>query len=216
MIHILNKKDGEVPESQVVGASVNYSPEFSSSEPNFNLLHRITESGNGKILDPESPASNPFDHDRRTTFQPKDLWDDLLKLAVLLFTVDVGVRRIQIDREEWQKAMRVLRRRIFFWQGVPRASEADDSLAALLSRRDQVRSQQPIAPVGPATQARPDLFTPEKPVTEADLEAEAGAQPGTPLPPPVAESKKPAEEGEPSSTTSRLLEAKKRAQRRKP
>jgi Ca-activated chloride channel homolog len=218
LIHVLNNKEGQQPESQVVGASVNYSPEFTSSEPNFNLLHRITESGNGRMLDPGSPASNPFEHDRRRTFQPKDLWDDLMKIAVLLFVLDVGVRRIQIDREEWRKGMRVMRRWIFFWQGVPRAPEADDSLAALLNRRDRVRAETPTqttAPIAPLVQPRPDLFTPEKQISEEELpDVEAGgAAPGGVAAPVPEEPKKPEDA---STTTSRLLEAKRRAQKRKP
>jgi uncharacterized membrane protein len=213
MIHLLDMKDGQVRGSQVVGASVNYSPEFTSSEPNLNLLHRITESGAGRLLDPGVSGINPFEHDRRKTFQPRDLWETLLRLAVILFTIDVGVRRIQLDREEWQRATRALRRRIFFWRGVPRAPEAEESLAALLTRRDQVRSRQTM----PALQPNPDLFQPEKMVTEPlPGEAPEGATAGVSSPPPAAGPKKAEEEAVPSSTTSRLLEAKRRAQKRKP
>src|SRR5207253_882634 len=81
---------------------------------------RVAESGGGKILDPAHPIVNPFQHDRRKTFQPRDLWEWLLKLAVVLFTFDVAVRRIQLDREEWQKATRTLRRWLFFWNVAPR------------------------------------------------------------------------------------------------
>ena len=61
---------------------------------------------------------------------------------MILFTLDVGVRRIQIDRDEWLRATRTLRRWLFFWEAAPRAPEAEESLAALLARRDQVRSRQ--------------------------------------------------------------------------
>ena len=83
------------------------------------------------------PDANPFLHDRRKTFQPRDWWEWLLKLAVILFVLDVGLRRIQIERDQWQKAMVRVKQKIFFWKGVPRPAEADVSLAALLSRRDE-------------------------------------------------------------------------------
>jgi hypothetical protein len=111
-----------------------------------------------------------------------------------------------------------MRRWIFFWQGVPRAPEADDSLAALLNRRDRVRAETPTqttAPIAPLVQPRPDLFTPEKQISEEelpDVEA-AGAAPGGVAPPVPEEPKKPEDA---STTTSRLLEAKRRAQKRKP
>jgi len=212
LLNLMDMKEGQVRGSQVVGASVNYSPEFTSSEPNYNLLRRITETGAGKFLELSTPALNTFEHDRRRTFQPRDLWEHLLELAILLFIVDVGVRRIQIDRDEMLRAMRAVQRKILFWQGIPRAPEAEESLAALLARRETVRSTQ-TAPAEP----KADLFRPTKPVTEP-LPG-AGAAEAPPIqtaaaPAPAQPSKEPAEPG--ATTTSRLLEAKRRAQKRKP
>jgi hypothetical protein len=50
-----------------------------------------------------------------------------------------GIRRIQIDRAEWEKALAVVRAKLLFWRGKPRPVEADESLEALLARREQVR-----------------------------------------------------------------------------
>jgi uncharacterized membrane protein len=210
-INLLDEKDGQVRGSQVVGASVNYSPEFSASEPNANLLRRLAEAGGGRVLDPENPADNTFLHNRQRTFQPRDLWEWLLKLAVLLFPLDVAVRRIQLDRDEMERAWRKLRSWIFFWQGVPREPEAEESLAALLARREQVRSTQ-TAPAEP----KPDLFRPEKPVTlPLGTAGTEGAQPKGQPPEPPSEPDGGAPKPPTTSTTSRLLDAKRRAQRRK-
>ncbi len=210
-INLLDQKDGQVRGSQVVGASVNYSPEFNATEPNANLLRRLAEAGGGRVLDPENATDNTFLHDRQKTFQPRDLWEWLLKFAVVLFPLDVAVRRVQLDREEMDRFWRKLRGWIFFWQGVPREPEADESLAALLTRREQVRSTQ-TAPAEP----KAELFQPSKPVTlPLGSASEQGGQPqgldtGEP-PKPEAGGPKPP----PTSTTSRLLDAKRRAQRRK-
>lgn len=210
LLNLLDIKDGQLQGSQVVGASVNYSPEFISPEPNLNLLRRIAESGGGRMLDPAQPGANPFLHNRIKTYQPRDLWEWLLKFAVIMFTLDVGVRRIQIDREEWLKATRTLRRCIFFWRGAPRTAEAEESLAALLARREEVRSVK----TGPAIPARPDLFQPERPVVVQS--EESGTIVESPVPAATTVEEQPAAAGEPeSSTTSRLLAAKRRAQRRK-
>src|SRR6267142_2588511 len=120
--------------SQVLGASVNYSPEFNATEPNLNLLQRIAEAGGGKVLDLNNPTEDPFRHDRVKTFQPRDLWEWLLRFAILLFPLDVAVRRIQLDREEWLRATRNLRRYLLFWRPEPRKPEAEESLSALLAR----------------------------------------------------------------------------------
>jgi uncharacterized membrane protein len=211
LLNLMDIKDGQLRGSQVIGASINYSPEFNATEPNLNLLRRLAESGGGKLLDANHSSSvNPFLHDRQKTFQPRDLWESLLKFAIILFTVDVGVRRIQIDRDEWRRALQAVRRKVFFWQGEPRAPEAEESLTALLARRDRVRSTQ----TAPAVQPKPELFRPERPVTEPL----PGIAPASPVPPeittPPAEPPKPSEEPA-ASTTSRLLEAKRRAQQRK-
>jgi uncharacterized membrane protein len=210
MLNLTDIKDGQVRGSQILGASVNYSPEFNASEPNMNLLRRIAESGGGKMLDPAIPSVNPFLHDRQNTFQPRDLWEALLKFAIVIFTVDVGVRRIQIGHDEWARAMRVLRRWLFFWQGVPRTPEAEESLTALLARRHQVRAQH----TGPVVEPSADLFRPEKaPTMSLPGEETTPAPPGQAAAPP-AEEPKTAEAAAPS-TASRLLEAKRRAQKRR-
>jgi hypothetical protein len=136
------------------------------------------------------------------------LWEWLLKLAICLFPLDVGVRRIQIDRDEWLKATASLRRALFFWRGKPRPVEADESLGALLARRDEVRSTTTMAGSSPA----PDLFQPARPVDvtapaaplsrrEADVVVESASEPEK-------------KSDRPVGTTSRLLEAKRRAQKR--
>ncbi len=209
LLHLREIRDGKLAGFQVVGASVNYSPEFTAPEPNLNLLKRLAETGGGRLLDLANPAENPFLHDRKKTFQPRDLWEWLLKFAVVLFTLDVGVRRIQIDREEWLKAMAWLRRNVLFWEGERRPVEADESLAALLARREQVRARHTAPPGEP----RPDLFRPQQPppaMPTADLGEPAAAAPGERPPPEAA----PAQEEKPVTTTSRLLEAKRRARKK--
>jgi Ca-activated chloride channel family protein len=211
MVNLLDMKDGNVRGSQRVGASINYSPEFAATEPNYNLLRRLAESGGGKVLEQDNPLDNTFLLNRQQTYQPKDLWEWLLKLCVLLFPIDVGVRRIQLDRDEMRRAWRWILRHVLFWRGVPREPEAEESLAALLARKQQVRSTQ-TAPSEPSA----DLFKPQKEVTlplggePSQPTGLGGGTPAAPQPPTKPEDKQP-----PTSTTSRLLDAKRRAQKRK-
>jgi hypothetical protein len=207
LLNLMEFKEGKLAGSQAVGASVNYSPEFNATAPNVNLLKRLAESGGGKLLDPLDVADNPFLHDRKRTFQPRDFWEWLLQFAVVLFTVDVGVRRIQIDREAWLKGMEYLRRRLFFWQGQARPVEADESLSALLTRRGQVRASQ----TAPGAEPSPDLFRPQKPVTLPTRETSAAdAAMSTETSPEETGEK----EEKPVTTTSRLLDAKRRARKK--
>lgn len=206
LINLLEKKDGKLAGSQVLGASVNYSPEFAVAEPNFNLLRRISETAGGRILDIKNPALNPWEFGRKKTFQPRDLWEWLLRLAILLFPIDVGIRRIQLDRAEWEKFLQIARSKIFFWKGKPRTVEAEESLEALLARRTQVRS----TTTAPAAQPNPDLF---RPVNAPNVEQTATPDAASPAAPSDAAEKPKA--APPAETTSRLLEAKRRAQRKK-
>jgi len=205
LLNLMDIKEGQVRGSQVVGASVNYSPEFNATEPNLNLLRRLAESGGGKLLDQNVPALNPFSHDRRKTYQPRDLWETLIKIAIILFTLDVGVRRVQIDREEWER----LRARLLFWRAPAQPGQPDESLTALLARRDHVRSTKTAA-----AEPRPDLFRPEKPVEPTAPGLPSVSEPLQEQPTVSPPSEQTVEEA-PASTTSRLLEAKRRAQRRK-
>ena len=212
LVNLMEIKDGRIAGSQSLGASINYSPEFTAPEPNVNLLKRIADTGRGKFLDPLNVSDNPFLHDRKKTYQPRDLWEWLLKLAIILFVIDVAIRRIQIDRDEWARAFSKIK---VLWRGKPRPATADEGLAALLARRDKVRADRDsthpdIQPSTHPSEARPDLFRPTTPVSPGAPPTLPSERPAfTPAP----EEAKPADA--PTTTTSRLLEAKRRAQKRK-
>jgi uncharacterized membrane protein len=212
LVNLMQMENGQAVAGQVVGASVNFSPEFAAADPNFNLLKRIAEAGGGKLLDPMKVTENPFTHDRIKTRRPLDWWEWLVRLAIILFVLDVGVRRIDLEREQVAKAVAAVKRLVFFWQHKPRPVEADESLNTLLARREQVRSTRTSAGT---TEPRPDLFKPQEPAKVADFpmsgqndKPAAAAEAAPPAEPkPTAE--------EPASTTNRLLEAKRRAQKRR-
>ena len=209
LVHLREMEQGELRASQVIGANLDHSPEFAESRPNLARLERLAEVGGGRLLSRDFGADNPFEHDRRETFQPVDLWEWLLKFAVLLFPVDVGVRRIQIDREEWSRWMAGLMRVLIFWRR-KKSPKREESLASLLAKRDEARQtfrrEQPSAPTEPA----PELFQPSQP-TSGDP-AGPGASAAA-VAEPLTTEDNPEPEGD--STTSRLLAAKRKALRKK-
>ena len=214
MMGLAEMREGKVAGFQPIAASINYSPEFNAPEPNLPLLRRLAEAGGGKILeppaalaDPIDPLQNPFLHDRRLTFQPRDWWEWLVRLAILLFIFDVALRRIHLERDQLEKAWAAVKRTVVFWKGVPRPIEADESLAALLHRRDEVRARKTAA----APEARPELFQPETPMILPDQPRRADEAPPLDLKSPEAGPPKPTE---PQSTAGRLLDAKRRARKK--
>ena len=211
-LNLMELRDGKLAGSQRVGASVNYSPEFNAPEPNLPLLRRLAEAGGGKFLEFPAgviagvpPLENPFLHDRRDTFQPRDWWEWLVRLAILLFVFDVALRRIHLEADQFAKAWAAVKRTVLFWKGVQRPVEADVSLAALLTRRDEVRSKKTAA-----AEARPELFQPATPVVLPD---KPPSSPGIDLKPSDSTPAKP--EDAPVTTTSRLLDAKRKAQKKR-
>jgi hypothetical protein len=211
LLNLMEVENGRAVAGQVVGANVNFSPEFAAGEPNVNLLRRIAETGGGRLLDPAKPDNNPFTHDRVKTRRPLDLWEWLLKMAVILFVLDVGVRRIDLDQAEWLKVTAMVRKWLFFWKGAPRPAEADESLASLLAKRGEVRSTRTAA----GGEARPELFQPQQPAKPAEFSGVETGRPPTPDELPTTPAPKPAAAEPPTGTTSRLLEAKRRAQKRR-
>jgi uncharacterized membrane protein len=211
LVNLMQMENGQAVAGQVVGASVNFSPEFAAGDPNLNLLKRIAESGGGRMLDPTRPLDNPFTHDRVKTQRPLDFWEWLVRLAIILFVIDVGVRRIDLEREQWRKGVAAVKRFVFFWQHKPRPVEADESLNTLLARREQVRTTRTSA--GTA-EPRQDLFQPQEPAKVADLPLSGTTPQPTPTETVSPAAAKPTEEEAPS-TTNRLLEAKRRAQQRR-
>ena len=209
LVHLREMEQGELRTSQVIGANLDHSPEFAEAQPNLARLERLAEVGGGRLLSRDFGADNPFEHDRRGTFQPVNLWEWLLKFAVLLFPVDVGVRRIQIDREEWSRWMAGLMRVLIFWRR-KESLKREESLASLLAKRDEARQtfrrEQPSAPTEPA----PKLFQPSQP-TSGDPAGLGGSAAAVAEPPTTEDNPEP--EGD--STTSRLLAAKRKALRKK-
>ncbi len=216
LANLMEVRDGAIQATQVLGASVNYSPEFDTADANLGMLRRLAEAGGGKMIDGRNPDENPFRRGRQRTFQPWDLWEWLLKAAVILFPVDVAIRRVQIDLDEWRRAGERSLRWLLFWRKGLEKARPDESLAALLARRNQIRSSTTACPGDRPGEARPAPHPPETARAQpaapqasavapagsaAALEAPAPAQPAAPVHPAA-------------STASRLLEAKRRAQER--
>ena len=142
LVHLLESAEGRVVASQVLGASLSYSPEYNVRHANHGLLRRVAELTGGKEIRPDRSGSNPFFDDRRPTWQPQDLWEPLLQITLLLFVVDVGVRRVAMDRGDLHALVVFLAARLPGQSGSRQSQkgEASASLTALLHRRDAIRT----------------------------------------------------------------------------
>jgi len=205
MANLRTMTNGVLTASQAVGASISYSAEFREMKPNLHLLKKITDVSGGRML---KSTDDLFGYKRIPAMRPTSMWNWLLSLAVLLFPLDVGIRRVMIDREQWKEFLRKLLARMGWDRWRKLHPQADEAMSALLARKAKLRDR--IQPVQPAREVIiPEMTaaweTSLKPETsKTDREAAAPQQPEP--------SKPPASAGD---YTAQLLAAKRRARKEK-
>ena len=197
------------------GVTVAYSPEYSQTHANLPLLEELRARTGGRTLG-VADTGKVFD---RTGLQKAEtrhvMWETLLRWMLLLFLLDVAVRRIAINPFEVYRKLRGFLAELA-GRGRP-ASEAVAVLTTLKGTRERVREQQTAAGApaaegpreGPAATARYEASTPDEKATEDLGRALGGAtQQDTPVVARPTGKKAPQSEAD---YTSRLLRAKRRA-----
>ena len=188
------------------GVSVAFSPEFRDLAANEALLSELAERTGGRTLDADS-AANTFDLQGLPPAESRSsIWQELVRLMLILFLLDVAVRRIAIRPREAAQRMR----RYIAEMGGQQPQEAEATLSSL--RRTRAGMAGPAsddAGPSPDRNARYEAPVPDARVTEQLSDALQGAseldQPVVAKPP-----RKPQPQSE-ADFTSRLLAAKKKA-----
>ncbi len=211
--YMVNVEYGEAGGAKGVsrtGVAVSYAPEYKDVDANEGLLRRLAEATGGRVLEVEDDV---FVHDSTRTKVPQDLWPSLLWLAILLFPLDVAVRRVMIDPADVRKLVAKVMVHVPWIGGRWRKDKpaADPTLSALLARKDTMRKQEEQRRVFQATEAEMERATPATFMP--------GMGPGTAgkKPEPPARRDAPAQVQQPAAAadedgyTARLLKAKKRA-----
>jgi uncharacterized membrane protein/Mg-chelatase subunit ChlD len=194
------------------GLSVAFSPEFRELETNEALLSELSERTGGRVL-ARADASDAFD---TTNLPPAEarrpIWQYLIRWMLLLFLLDVAVRRIAINPVE---VARRVRRFIGEIAGPRQPAEATAVvLTTLKGTRERLRDdlrERERSEAGPVPDhaARYEPPTPDSKVTEQLSRALDGASEMER--PVVARPTKKKVQTSEADFTSRLLQAKKRA-----
>lgn len=213
MVRIAGSGPDQTTLGQLTGFVRAYSPEYRTFGTDEAMLRRLATLGGGTLLD--DPAQ-VFAHDQRVVKTYTDVWPWLLGLAVCLFPLDVGVRRVVIDgrdfRRAWEKLRALLRRR------AAQPAESEARVAQLLKAKQRV----PTASPSPTPVEVPPIATGELPPisptqTPPEVQAARPVPPVEPTPSPQEPARPPTAPAEPppsdASMTARLLAAKKRAGR---
>lgn len=192
------------------GLSVAYSPEYRDLGVNEALLTELANRTGGRVLT-FADAQEVFSHAGLAAAQSRtSIWEDLTKLMLLLFLLDVAIRRVAINP---LGAARKLRQFIGEMAGsrVPESGEA--TLGSLKGARAKAREGLAGADEGGKAPDKPARYqppTPDKKVTEQLSKALDGA---SELDKPIVgkPQRKPGKQDE-GGGLSRLLKAKKEAQ----
>ncbi|MFC1715177.1 VWA domain-containing protein, partial [Candidatus Poribacteria bacterium] len=195
LVHVSEMKDGKALNSQNTGAVASYSPEYKDIQPNLPLLRSLAAATGGRF-NPE-PADIAT-HGEAGVWKLQTLWRLLVLLAILLFFLDVALRRIAVSREQLSR----LRARIRPPEDEEYPDAETGTLVSLRHRKERIWGK-------PGTQR--DMLRERQDVVQKGEEAKKKNVSISPSPHPSAPS--PAESAE--SHTSRLLKAKKRAEQSK-
>jgi uncharacterized membrane protein len=160
LLNIRTRSGGQVA-SQVTGAVLPYSPEYSAVGANEPLLSRLADETNGQRLELDE-AARVFTRPRTPVEFPRDIWLPLLALATLLFPLDVAARRVLWDETRLARRLRRPKR------------------AASTSQPRPVASKTPgPAPTAPKPEA-PTQVSPQRGPALDPIPAEAQAQQAPP------------------------------------
>ena len=230
VIRVSQTRPGSTPLGRTLGLVAPTPAEYRVLGTNDAFLATLRSATGGRVID--LPA-DPWLHDLRTNASSTDLWPTLLVLALLLWPLDIALRRVSVGRRELVDARR--------WLGggwrrsmAPRTAEVAGMLAArdraagsatraALLRGDEAAPEGRVNPAGPAAGGSPRGATLARPVA-----GPAPAAPGPSSPPlPSAPAKSPAASApsaapaappapapapaDEADTLSRLRDAKRRA-----
>ena len=209
-VRISQTRPGAPALGRTVGLVEPVAAEYRLLGVNRQLLAALRGATGGREI---ALPADPWLHDLKTTSSFTELWPWLLVLALLLWPLDIALRRVSIGRRELADARASVARR---WRSrraaTPRTAATEGMLAAreraggsaaraaLLRRPDAPAATHEVAKPaasGPATS--PQTAVPEiRPVTPNASPASASTAP----------------EPEPMDTLARLREAKRRARER--
>ena len=217
-VRITQVRAGTSPLGRTVGLVAPTSAEYRQLGPNEPFLASLRSVTGGSVV---TTAAGPWVHDLTATDRSTELWPLLLIIALLLWPLDIALRRMSLGRREVAAARAWIggigrRRRA----AGPRTATAEGMLAASgRVRSDPARAQMRTRPADVADVAddaeAPTAPTPRAPAAStvtptppAPIVPRAPAAPASPaLAPPPATT-------ETADTLARLRDAKKRARDR--
>ncbi len=219
-VRISQIRAGATPLGRTVGLVAPIAAEYRILGANEPLLATLRAATGGREI---LTAEQPWTHDLTATSSFTELWPWLLVLALLLWPLDIALRRVSIGRRELADAREWVRRA---WRARDAAAPRTASATGMLAARDRaagaaaraailraaeggVVATAPTAPSAMAGPGRASTPIPTPPSARAGLPPPAAAPPDTA---PVAEADDAAlPSAHDTDTLERLRAAKRRA-----
>ncbi len=190
------QKAGKENLSQTCSVTIPYPPEYKDIQTNRGLLDRLALMTGGKVMPKPQEVFKP---DAKKARIPTDLWWIFTLIGILLFPLDVAIRRLAIDFSEMSelimKGVQAVRSNAARPAHLGAEKEVE-SVGRLLGAKKSRQKDEGLPewakpePVTQPAQEKPEK-KPETPTSKEDTPK------SNPMPP--------------ADTTSRLLEAKRRA-----
>ena len=205
-VRITQVRAGTSPLGRTVGLVAPTAAEYRQLGPNEPFLASLRSATGGSVV---TTAAGPWVHDLTATDRSTELWPVLLVLALLLWPLDIALRRMSLGRREFAGARAWIggigrRRRA----AGPRTATAEGMLAASgRVRADAARVQIRARPTSVADDAGSTPPTP----SAAPAPVPTSPTSTAPVPPPPSASPAPTETAD---TLARLRDAKRRARDR--
>src|SRR5688572_27306084 len=182
-IRVTQTRPGSSPLGRTVGLVAPTAAEYRVLGSNEALLGALRTATGGSVV--ETPL-DPWRHDLLMTSRSTDLWPLLLVLALLLWPLDIALRRVSVGRREfaaaraWVRAIPKRRRRTAVrtaaGEGLFAARERATSAGV---RAAILRQDAPAAEVADATAAPAEVVAPQDVVTAAQAVPPATPRPTT-------------------------------------
>jgi uncharacterized membrane protein len=222
-LRFVQTKPGATPLARTVMLVAPTPAEYRLLGTNDRLLAALRGATGGAALE---DAADAWDHDLGTTTAATDLLPWLLLLALLLWPLDVAVRRVSVSRSDLALARAWSGARWRSWRGPARRTEQVGEMLAATRRAGGAQSRSALLrpthnPEAPGASAA--TSTPTRPATTtirtaaaptAKPAVTAPAAPTAPAPSHAAAPKPPVEPTAATDTIARLREAKQRARGR--
>jgi hypothetical protein len=209
-VRVTQTRPGDAALGRTIGLVAPVANEYRLLGANEALLATLRAATGGRAI---ASAAEPWTHDLETTASFTELWPWLLILALLLWPLDIALRRVSLGRRELADARRWVGRTWRGWRGPSVRTAGDTAILAARERaggaaaRAALLGRQSSASAAPPPAAAQGAPTPASPsVAPAPV---APTTPASSLPPAPEPASAAAEEE--LDTISRLRDAKRRA-----